>query len=213
MAAGIVGSTGVIAIGFEQIEGTKDPNRGGCPRVDIVVQNADRKYWRLHPGTKRRNDAKPLECEKCIGAGEPDVPSPNPASQTYRNATGVFTRADARVMPQIDRVGRREMLRKLQNLPASRPLELTHAALENFPWRLWISNISDLRDEVIGVGVERIALMQTWTELSGCVNTARFLIVHADKTALLLTATPKAYSVEHLQINSDDYNWWVNWTA
>ena len=105
------------------------------------------------------------------------------------------------------------MFRKLQNLPASRPLELTQAALDNFPWRLWISNISDLRDEVIGVGIERIALMQTWTERSGSVTTARFLIVHADKTALLLTATPKAYSVEHLQINSDDYNWWVNWTA
>ena len=64
VAARIVGSTGVIAIGFEQIEGTKDPNRGGCLRVDIVVQNADRKYWRLHPGTKRSNDAKPLEFEK-----------------------------------------------------------------------------------------------------------------------------------------------------
>ena len=140
------------------------------------------------------------------------MPSIEPAAHTYRNAPGVFTRDDAENVPQIDQQGRREMFHMLQRLPASRPLELTHAALENFPWRLWISNISDLRDEVIGVGIERIALMQTWTERSGSVTTARFLIVHADKTALLLNATNKAYSVEHLQINSEDYNWWVNWT-
>ena len=213
VAAGIVGSTGVIAIGFEQIEGTKDGNRGGDLRVDIVLQNADGEYWRLHPGNRRRDDAKPRVFKKCIAPGLPNVPSISPASQTYRSATGVFTRDDAEIIPQIDRFGRREMFRKLQNLPASRPLELTQTALENFPWRLWISNISDLRDEVIGAGIERIALMQTSAESSGCVTMARFLIVHADKTALLLTATPKVYSVEHLQSNSDDYNWWVNWTA
>ena len=105
------------------------------------------------------------------------------------------------------------MFRKLQNLPASRPLELTQATLENFPWRLWLPNIGDLRDEVIDVVVERIALMQTWKERSGGVNSAKFLIVRADKTALLLNAYGKEYSVEHLEISSEDYNWWVNWTS
>ena len=43
---------GVVAFTAEFIQGTKDPNRGGIPRLDLVVRRVDGGYVRLHPGTK-----------------------------------------------------------------------------------------------------------------------------------------------------------------
>ena len=54
-AAGIiVGAQGIKAIHIEQIDGVTDPNRGGQRRVDIVVYNADGRFFRLHPGSKKK---------------------------------------------------------------------------------------------------------------------------------------------------------------
>ena len=59
--------------------------------------------------------------------------------------------------------------------------------------------------------------MERWKKSSGFVSSAKFLIVRTDKTALRLHAFHedwhrKSYYLEHLEINSDAYNWWVNWT-
>ena len=187
--------------------------------MDIVVYNADGKHYRLHPGSKRRNDAQPIKCKTIIGAAEPNVhkeASIEPAAHTYRKAPLVFTRHDAEKIPQIDRIGRRKMFDLLQRVPASRPLELTQAFIVVFPWWLWVPTVGAIRDEVIGIGIERIALMQTWAEPTGYVCGARFLIVHTDKTALLLNAfhgegRRSPYYHEVLETNSDIYNWWMNW--
>ena len=86
-----------------------------------------------------------------------------------------------------------------------------------FPWWLWIPTIGRVRDEVIGCGIERIALTQTATERdTHYICHARFLIVHTDKTALLLNAfhgngRRSAYYIEMLELDSESYNWWVRW--
>ena len=183
-----------------------------------MVYNADGKHYRLHPGSKRRHDAQLLECKTRIGAAEPNVDkvaSIEPAAYTYRNAPLVFTRGIAEQIPQVDRIGRRKIFDMLHKLPASRPLELTQASTTVFPWWLWLPTIAAIRDDVIGIGSERIQLLHTWTDRTGYVSGARFLIVHTDKTTLLLNAfhgegRRKSYYHQVLETNSDDYNWWVN---
>ena len=50
-AHAIIGS-GIALAMAEFIEGTKDPNRGGQPRLDFVLHRTDGTYCRLHPGSK-----------------------------------------------------------------------------------------------------------------------------------------------------------------
>ena len=40
---------GVKAFSTEFIDGTKDPNRGGRPRLDLVIRHSNNSYWRLRP--------------------------------------------------------------------------------------------------------------------------------------------------------------------
>ena len=220
-AAQLLGSNGVVAIRIEEIEGTNDANRAGSPRVDIVVCNADGNCFRLHPGNKPRSDAQLIAWKTVVGAHEPDVCKGVPveaASQAYRQPPEVYTQDYAATVPQGDRMGRSRMFAKLQKLPLVRPWELTDATIEEFPWWLWLPTIGGDSNKVIGVGIERVALMETWstTGSRGCLDAARFLIVHTDKTAVLLDAAHggKAripYSCEDLEMDSAKYNWWVNW--
>ena len=212
-AAEIVGSTGVIGVRIEEIEGTCDGNRGGARRVDIVVYNADGKHHRLHPGSKRKNDAQVILCKTIIGAAEPIGA---PAADTYSEAPLVYTRDDAEKIPQVDRMGRRKMFDMLQKLLAYRPLELMQVSIDVFPWWLWLPTTGPIRDAVIGIGIERIALVQTKAERTGYMSSAKFLIVQTDKTAVLLNAfhgegRHRPYYHEVLETDSDIYTWWVNW--
>ena len=235
-AESIFGTQGIKAIHIEQIDGVRDPNRGGQRRVDIVVYNADGQFFRLHPGSKPKNDAQLTQGSWSVfgasepnaessGAAEPrvtDTGSIGSASRQYHEPPPVLTREVAEQIPQNHCIGRREMFSKLQGLSWAYPLELTHATLDVFPWWLWIPNTGTVRDEVIGCGIERIALVETTTdEHTHAITSARFLIVHTDQTALLLSAyrpehtdgtirrTP--YHIQTLVHGSRNYNWWVNW--
>ena len=229
-AESIFGTQGIKAIHIEQIDGVRDPNRGGQRRVDIVVYNADGQFFRLHPGSKPKNDAQLQQGNWSVfgasepnaessGAAEPrvtDTGSIEPASRQYHEPPRVLTREVAAQIPQNHCIGRREMFSKLQGLSSAYPLELTHVTLDVFPWWLWIPNTGRVRDEVIGCGIERIALVETTTdEHTHAITSARFLIVHTDQTALLLSAfddtgrrTP--YHIETLVHGSPNYNRWVN---
>ena len=110
------------------------------------------------------------------------------------------------------------MFELLQKVLAGRPLELTHTSVDKFPWWLWLPTIGPISNEVIGDGIERIALAQTWssTARTGYLGKAKFLIAHTDKTAVLLNAAHgdghrRPYWFEDLEKDSDNYNWWVNW--
>ena len=45
---------GVIAFTAEFIESTRDANRSGIPRLDLVIRHSDGGYVRLHPGSKQK---------------------------------------------------------------------------------------------------------------------------------------------------------------
>ena len=222
----IIGTKGITAVRVEQIEGVKDPNRGGERRVDIVLYNADGKFSRLHPGSKRANDAQLIQGNwSSFGAPEPNAKSSSAAdpeniesaSRQYHEPPLVLTREFAAQIPQHHRIGRVEMFSKLQRLRKEYPLELTQSTIDDFPWWLWIPNTGRVRDKVIGSGIERIALVQTSTDRhTGAITSARFLVVHTDQTALLLNAyhdprSREPYSIEILEPDSSKYKWWVNW--
>ena len=235
-ADSIIGTQGIKAIHIEQIDGVKDPNRGGQRRVDIVVYNADGQFFRLHPGSKPKNDAQLTQGNWSVfGASEPNADSSGAAeprvtdagsivsaSGQYHEPPQVLTREWAEQIPQNHCMSRREMFSKLQKLFSDLPaglhwsLDLTHVTLDVFPWWLWIPNTGRVRDEVIGGGIERIALVETTTdEHTHAITSARFLIVHTDQTALLLSASDDTgrrtpYHIETLVHGSPNYNRWVN---
>lgn len=51
---------GITHATCESIHGTRDPNRSGDTRTDFVFYRADGSHCRLHPGTRKANDAKPI---------------------------------------------------------------------------------------------------------------------------------------------------------
>ena len=58
MAQNLVGP-GVIAFTCQFIEGTRDANRAGMMRMDMIIRHTDGGYVRIHPGEKIKNDATP----------------------------------------------------------------------------------------------------------------------------------------------------------
>ena len=58
-AEDIIGS-GITSATVEAIEGTADPNRRGQPRIHFIIYRRDGTCCRIHPGTRKGNDAKLL---------------------------------------------------------------------------------------------------------------------------------------------------------
>ena len=219
----ILGKTGIVAIHTEQIEGVPDPNRDWARRVDIVVYNADGEFWRLHPGSTRGNNAKVRKGSYCIvGAPEPNgtgVPDPNAASsgaaaRQYREAPPVLTLDIAANTPQNHLLSYQQMISKLEVLPKVLfPVELTRVSVDVFPWWLWIPNIGQVRDQTIGCGINRIALVSSTADRdTGTIIKARFAVVRTDETAVLLHAyRGRPYYILNLEKDGKLYNWWVHW--
>ena len=189
--------------------------------MDLALYNAEGKRFRFHPGAKRKNDAQLIESSTSHRAPEPEAAQQveaEPAAFAYREAPLTYTREFASRIPQVDRMGRRRMFELLQRLHGQKPLELTKASVESFPWWLWLPTIGPILNDVIGTGITRIALMQTWVEETGYVSGARFLVVHQDKKALLLNAyhgegRRRPYYHQALETGSEQYEWWVGWKA
>ena len=161
----IVGS-GVVAFTAEFIDGTKDPNRGGIPRLDLVIRHVDGGYVRLHPGSMPKNDAVP----RFFPGSAPEhasrfVPSNAPEHAAFEwrmpGADGVFSIARAILVPQVDRLGKEEVWQTVQTLasqgfiPNERDpgswLDITDGT--RLRWWLWICNLGSLTRSVIGTGV------------------------------------------------------------
>ena len=66
-AADIIGP-GVTHATAEFLEGIRDPNQHGQPRLDFIIYRIDGTLCRVHPGTKKANDAKPLLSSSNHGA-------------------------------------------------------------------------------------------------------------------------------------------------
>ena len=143
---------GVKAFTVEFIEGTKDPNRGGRPRLDLVIRHSNNAYWRLHPGSTRKNDAKP----RLFPASAPE-----PAAYEWRRpgAAGIFSSDRAKLVPQIDQLGKADIWQAVQRIPrdlipneqSGTWLDITNG--KHLLWWLGICNLGNHTRTVIGAGV------------------------------------------------------------
>ena len=150
---------GIVSVVAQAVKGTKDPNRGGRPRVDLVLFQEYRSYVRLHPGSRRKNDAQLVF---------------SPPSASWHGATavnqwtriwaehGVFSIGDARVVPQGDRIGRKEAWRILSALGDQTPLDLTDGSC--FLWWLWICSFGAKLNQVIQCGLQTAELTEADNE-------------------------------------------------
>ena len=100
-ADAIVGP-GVVFFTAEFIESTRDPNRGGIPRLDLVIRHSDGGYVRLHPGSKRKSDAAPR-----FFPGS----APEHAAYEWRTpgAGGICSAPRANLVPQVDKLGKEDI--------------------------------------------------------------------------------------------------------
>ena len=161
MAAELVGP-GVTSFVFQEIADTRDPNRGGLPRVDFLVHRADGSAYRLHPGKTRKQDAKPHYLPPTSFAGESTATEHTCTSSSSASA---FSWSEARLIPQSDRIGKRQAYQRLhelreENLPSCIALagflDLSDGAM--FPWKLWFANLGHSTNAILGNGILRVQL-------------------------------------------------------
>ena len=147
-AAALVGP-GVVKFDVAVVAGTKDPNRGGLPRLDFVVHHIDGGYWRLHPGTKSKDDASPQYFHPAKG---PQVD----ASDRWRYLpSGGFQCAHAATVPQTDRMNKTQAWAELESLSNG---DLDAGPDAKFKWWLWLGNLGAISREVLGDGVVSASL-------------------------------------------------------
>ena len=164
---------GVVSFTAEFIEGTLDSNRGGIPRLDLVIRHSDGGYVRLHPGSKQNNDAVPRFFP---GSAPEHAPrffrsnAPEHAAYEWRTpgTGGVFTVARANLVPQIDKLGREDVWRTVQTLTAQGLitneqdgpwLDITDGT--HLRWLLWVCNLGTYTRRVIGTGVRSARVAMT----------------------------------------------------
>ena len=154
---------GVKAFTVEFIDGTKDPNRGGRPRLDLVIRHPNNAYWRLHPGSAPKSDAIPRFFPGSApehAAYEP-ASAPEPAAYEWRRpgAAGIFSSDRAKLVPQIDRLSKADIWQAVQRIPQRLiPDVRSRAGLDitcgqHILWWLWICNLGNHTRFVIGAGV------------------------------------------------------------
>jgi hypothetical protein len=156
-ACTIVGA-GITLARAEFIDGTKDPNRGGQQRLDFVFYRADSIYCRLHPGSTKRTDAKPIFQPYPAN----DFATDRITAQTQWRSlrADAFAREAASLVPQIDRISKTEAYQSLQGTPLG-PLTREDSS---FPWWLFLANLGKNTQEVIGDGVVAATLEDKWED-------------------------------------------------
>ena len=103
----------------------------------------------MHPGSTRKNDAKPVFV--------PSSASEHAADEWRTPGNkGIFTFDRADLVPQIDKLGKEDVWRKVQYLKAQRliggpPLDITDGT--HLLWWLWMCNLGSHTKKVIGTGV------------------------------------------------------------
>ena len=114
---------GVVSFTAEFIEGTGDPNRGGIPRLDLVLRHSDGGYVRLRAGSRPKNDAVPRFFPGSAPEHAPRVfpgSAPEHAAYEWRapGAGGIFSAARAKLVPQVDKLGKEDVWQTVQILMA-----------------------------------------------------------------------------------------------
>ena len=148
---------GVAEFGAAMVKSTKDSNRSGVSRINFFIRHVDGGYWRLHPGKKRSDDAKPIYFppvgKETQGGHEPQEDA-NPSDQWRRLPVGGFQYCHACSVPAIDRLGKNDAWAALKSLPEG----LLDASPDaKFKWWLWLANLGKLTEIVLGCGVVTVS--------------------------------------------------------
>ncbi len=129
----------------EFIVNTSDANRGGQMRLDFVFYRSDGTFCRLHPGTKKSNDAKPRVFDA------PNHPATHgQASLQWALGPEIpYTYEACKRVPQGDRIGKADAFSELQTNDVG--------VLHN-KWWLFVRSLGRLTRDVIGCGVVQAEL-------------------------------------------------------
>ncbi len=167
---------GIQSFVAEPIAGTRDPNRGGDPRIDFVLQHVDGWVARLHPGRRPREDAAVYWFHpgafaregqtSGVGAGM-YVSSVAQTSPVWRGTAQpasaglppvALTVEEAARVPPADRMGKATAYARMNSLrgwisPSEEHglIDVTHCA--EFAWKTWVANVRDHQAVFIGPGI------------------------------------------------------------
>ena len=137
---------GISSVTAHRIPGTRDPNRGGVRRVDFVIERVDGSAYRIHPGTTRKSDSKPVYVS---------------AVNILQGAATEYSDMQAlRNVPQVDTWGAKHTFDTLSQLEIPRGgCDLTDGTI--FPWHLFLANLAR-RGQRLAVqdDVQRVQLMR-----------------------------------------------------
>ena len=141
----IIGA-GIIAAHLERIHNTRDPNRQNNARVDYVFYRADNTFCRVHPGTRRQNDAKLnfAKTSTCYRAVQVHDVAPNPMTFTA-----------AMQIPMKDKMGKAEAWRQLSQRDDAL-IDVTEH--DNFKWWLFLSNLGPNTRKAFGSGIKSVQI-------------------------------------------------------
>ena len=150
MAQDLVGP-GISAFTGEFIEGTRDANRAGMMRMDMIIRHTNGGYVRIHPGGKIKDDATPKF-----------VPPAGAASGATEHARtewntpglgGTLTWERAQTIPQGDLLDKKWVWKTIEGVwqASGDALDITDGS--TLRWWLWIGNLGAHSRDVIGPGV------------------------------------------------------------
>ena len=145
----------VVSVTAEFIDGTSDPNRNMQPRCDFVLNLTDGCFWRLHPGSKSKQDAKPLRvvpqdfCARVLQSTEPMAFT---ATDLWRPHFALpFTARHATSVPQTDSIGKNRIWAWVLSLGAAEHMfDVTDGT--QFRWWLWVATLEHSHN-VVGAGI------------------------------------------------------------
>ena len=178
IAEDVVGDTGIARLTCEFIQHTTDPNRGEDPRCDFIVYHGNGSFWRLHPGNKGK-DATPkyFPTALCQQVLESTEPVEWDAAGLWRRDVPHTGELMCRSVPQVDRVGKKEVWKWVTSLGA---LEHAHHEFDiggdaGFQWWLWLPTLfSSGHIAMSGIDIVRCRIQTDATSY------ARFAFVASD---------------------------------
>ena len=131
---------GIVRVTAQSIQGTKDPNRQGRQRVDLVLHQLGGSYVRVHPGRHKSNDAA-LKVSP-PSASEHGASATNQWTRIW-SGDGVFTKERAKYIAQGDWIGRKQAWHQLSSLNDPVPVDITDGS--QFLWWLWVAGFGNGR--------------------------------------------------------------------
>ena len=96
----------VAAFTAEAIENTRDPNRGGRPRVDFCVYLVDGSYWRFHPGTTMQSSSQTIHIPAILPDTTRGAADHAAIQWSTLGQSNVWTITRSALVPQTDRMGK-----------------------------------------------------------------------------------------------------------